>query len=412
MRHVSVLLAGVMLMACQGQQPDSQRSETNKAQSTPEISAEYAAKVHAQTLTLDTHIDIPLNYMTEIDPSQLTDLQVDIPKMSKGQLDAGFWIVYTPQGDLTDAGLEAAQDIAGTRIAAIDQFITENTKHVALAKTVQDVRRITGEGRKAILIGMENAYPIGDAIDTVSYYAEAGVRYMGITHFGHNQFGDSSNLNFVRDKGPKWNGLSPLGKELVREMNEHGIMVDVSHAGKATMMQAADISKTPIIASHSGVKAVADTARNLDDEQLRKIRDVGGVAQMVALGSYVKLPTEAQAAARKALDDEFGDRASWDQAKRDLYSERRDEITAMAREANVADFVNHIDHAVKVAGIDHVGIASDFDGGGGINGWQDARETLNVTAELLNRGYSEADIAKIWGGNLLRVLEVVEAGAK
>ena len=332
--------------------------------------------------------------------------------MSKGQLDAGFWIVYTPQGDLTDAGLEAAQDIAGTRIAAIDQFITENTKHVALAKTVQDVRRITGEGRKAILIGMENAYPIGDAIDTVSYYAEAGVRYMGITHFGHNQFGDSSNLNFVRDKGPKWNGLSPLGKELVREMNEHGIMVDVSHAGKATMMQAADISKTPIIASHSGVKAVADTARNLDDEQLRKIRDVGGVAQMVALGSYVKLPTEAQAAARKALDDEFGDRASWDQAKRDLYSERRDEITAMAREANVADFVNHIDHAVKVAGIDHVGIASDFDGGGGINGWQDARETLNVTAELLNRGYSEADIAKIWGGNLLRVLEAVEAGAK
>ena len=160
------------------------------------------------------------------------------------------------------------------------------------------------------------------------------------------------------------------------------------------------------------MKAVADTARNLDDEQLRKIRDVGGVAQMVALGSYVKLPTEAQAAARKALDDEFGDRASWDQAKRDLYSERRDEITAMAREANVADFVNHIEHAVKVAGIDHVGIASDFDGGGGINGWQDARETLNVTAELLNRGYSEADIAKIWGGNLLRVLEVVEAGAK
>ena len=270
MRHVSVLLAGVMLMACQGQQPESQRSETNKAQSTPEISAEYAAKVHAQTLTLDTHIDIPLNYMTEIDPSQLTDLQVDIPKMSKGQLDAGFWIVYTPQGDLTDAGLEAAQDIAGTRIAAIDQFITENTKHVALAKTVQDVRRITGEGRKAILIGMENAYPIGDAIDTVSYYAEAGVRYMGITHFGHNQFGDSSNLNFVRDKGPKWNGLSPLGKELVREMNEHGIMVDVSHAGKATMMQAADISKTPIIASHSGVKAVADTARNLDESSCVK----------------------------------------------------------------------------------------------------------------------------------------------
>jgi membrane dipeptidase len=177
-------------------------------------------------------------------------------------------------------------------------------------------------------------------------------------------------------------------------------------------MQAADLSRTPIIASHSGVKAVADSARNLDDEQLRKIRDVNGVAQMVALGAYVKLPTPQQQAAREALDAEFGDRSGWDQAKRDLYGERRAEITAMAREASVFDFVDHIDHAVKVAGIDHVGIASDFDGGGGIVSWQDASETENVTAELIKRGYSPEDIAKIWGGNLLRVMEAVEAAAK
>ena len=191
-------------------------------------------------------------------------------------------------------------------------------------------------------------------------------------------------------------------------MNDNGIMVDVSHAGNETMMQAADLSRTPIIASHSGVKAVADSARNLDDEQLRKIRDVGGVAQMVALGSYVKLPTAKQQDARDKLDAEFGDRNSWDQAKRDKYMARRANITAMAPEANVSNFVDHIDHTVKIAGIDHVGIASDFDGGGGIQSWQDASETQNVTAELIKRGYSDADIAKIWGGNLLRIMEIVE----
>jgi len=162
-------------------------------------------------------------------------------------------------------------------------------------------------------------------------------------------------------------------------------MVDLSHAGKETMMQAAELSRTPIIASHSGVKAVADTARNLDDEQLPE-----------------------QQAARDELDAEFGDRSTWDQAKRDSYGERRDEIKAMAAEATVSNFVDHIDHAVKIAGIDTVGIASDFDGGGGIDGWQDASETLAVTAELVKRGYSETDIAKIWGGNLLRVMEAVE----
>jgi len=396
-----LITTGLLMAACQAQAP-SEKQPASKS----------VAAIHAQTLTLDTHIDIPLTYMSEIDPSQITDLQVDIPKLSAGKLDSGFWIVYTPQGELTEEGLEAAQEIAGTRIAAIDQFVTDNPERVALAKTANDVRRITGEGRHAILIGMENAFPIGNAIDTLAYYAEGGVRYVGITHFGHNQFGDSSNPHPARDDGPKWNGLSPLGKTLVAALNDQGIMVDVSHAAKSTMMQAADLSRTPIIASHSGAKAVADSARNLDDEQLRKIRDVGGVAQMVALGSYVKLPTAEQQATRQALDAEFGDRNSWDQAKRDAYMAKRADITAMAPEATVADFVDHIDHAVKIAGIDHVGIASDFDGGGGIDGWKDASETENVTAELVRRGYSEIDIAKIWGGNLLRVMEVVEAGAR
>ena len=369
-------------------------------------------ELHETLLTIDTHVDIPLTYMREIDPSGPTDLQVDFPKLKTGGLKAAFFIVYTPQGDLTDAGYGGGLDIAETRMSAIETMLATHGDQIELAKTAADVRRIHAAGKHVALVGMENAYPLGETIESVPTWAARGVRYMGLTHFGHNQFGDSSNLNFIRDRGPKWNGLSPLGRELVEALNDNGIMVDVSHTGKATMMQAADLSRTPIVASHSGVKAVADSARNLDDEQLRKIAQVNGVAQMVALGAYVKLPTPEQQAARTALDAEFGERASWDQAKRDLYGQRRAEITAMAVEASVADFVDHIDHAVKIAGIDHVGIASDFDGGGGIDGWQNASETGKVTAELVKRGYSADDIAKIWGGNLLRVMEAVEAEAK
>jgi len=399
---------GLMLALTACVQPES---------AAPEPMSEIdVAALHDRVLTLDTHIDIPLTYMTEIDPTRKTDLQVDLPKLTTGKLDSGFWIVYTPQGDLTDDALIDARNIMKTRLSAISR-LTSELDQFTLAKTAADVRRITSEGKKAVLIGMENAYPLGDAgdlgdmLDQMPQIAASGVRYVGITHFGHNQFGDSSNPNFQRDTGPKWNGLSPLGEDLVLALNDNGIMVDLSHAGKETMMQAADLSRAPIIASHSGVKAVADTARNLDDEQLRKLAEVGGVAQMVALGSYVKLPTAEQQAARDKLDAEFGDRSTWDQAKRDLYGERRDVIKAMAPEASVSNFVDHIDHAVKIAGINHVGIASDFDGGGGIDGWQDASETLEVTRELVARGYSESDISKIWGGNLLRVMEAVEAEA-
>jgi len=291
--------------------------------------------LHDRTLTLDTHIDIPLTYMGEINPGGPTELQVDLPKLRQGQLDSGFWIVYTPQGELTYSGIKAAQEISETR-----------------------------------------PHPVRD------------------------------------NDRPRWNGLSPAGYRLITALNDAGVMVDVSHAAKSTMMQAADASATPIIASHSGVKAVADSARNLDDEQLRKIAEVNGVAQMVALGAYVKAPTAEQKAAREALDAEFGsNQALWGTYKKERYDARRKTISAMAPEATVADFVDHIDHAVAVAGVDHVGIASDFDGGGGIVGWKDASETQNVTAELVKRGYSEADIAKIWGGNLLRVMEAVEAVA-
>jgi len=381
------------------------------------VSAAEIARIHNSTLTLDTHVDVPLNYMTEIDPSGETQLQVDLGKLETGKLDAAFFIVYTPQGDLTDDGYAQAKQIAETRMKGISLMAEANKDRIAFAKTADEVRAAYADGKLIALVGMENAFPLGPSLDDLPLWAERGVRYVGITHFGHNQFGDSSNPNLARDNGPRHNGLSDLGRELVTALNDHGIMVDVSHTGKETMMQAAELSRTPIIASHSGVKAVADSARNLDDEQLRKIADVGGVAQMVALDAYVKPYTQEQVDFRDNLRKEMGldtpeARSKMTDADRAEYSRRIKGMWALSARASAADFVDHIDHAVKVAGIDHVGIASDFDGGGGLVGWKDATETENITAELIMRGYSEDDIAKIWGGNLLRVLDAVEAGAQ
>jgi len=413
----SACLVTLSLAACNNaaEEPDaSGQAEVNEAV----MSSADVAALHARALTLDTHIDIPLNYMIEIDPAGPTDLQVDQPKLEEGRLDSGFWIVYIPQGDMTEQGYATALSIAETRMSAIERLTSER-EDFELAVTASDVRRIVADGKFAVLVGMENAYPLAENPAAVEEWAARGVRYVGLTHFGHNQFGDSSNPNLQRDAnfvvGGRHGGLSDLGRELVKELNDHGVMVDVSHTGKQTMMQAADLSRTPIIASHSGVKAVADSRRNLDDEQLRKIAEVNGVAQMVALGAYVKLPTPEQQAARDALDAEydaeFGGRGTWDDATNRAYRARRSDITAMAAQASVSNFVDHIDHAVSVAGINHVGIASDFDGGGGVAGWQDASETQAVTAELIKRGYNEEQIGKIWGGNLLRVMEAVEAAA-
>ena len=424
MRKLFLSVAVLALCACQANGPKRD-----------------AAQIHKDTLTLDTHVDIPLNYMTEIDPGGPTDLQVDLGKLETGGLKVAFFIVYTPQGELTDEGFAAGREIAETRIAAIHQMAKNHRDKIILATSTEQVRNAVEQGFLVALVGMENAFPLGDACSfdykevvlrsgdvfddeefvrrcykNIKHWADRGVRYAGITHFGHNQFGDSSNHNPIKEDPAKYNGLSADGIILVKTLNRLGIMVDVSHAGKETMMQAADLSRSPIIASHSGVKAIADSARNLDDEQLRKIAAVGGVAQMVALDAYVKPYTEAQTTFRESLRKELSLETSEDRAAASAevladYEKRILGMWDIEPRASVADFVDHIDHAVKIAGIDHVGIASDFDGGGGVAGWQDASETPNVTAELVKRGYSNQDIAKIWGGNLLRVMEAAEKAA-
>ncbi|MEE2690529.1 MAG: dipeptidase [Pseudomonadota bacterium] len=378
-----------------------------------------ARAIHEKVLTLDTHVDIPENFVSaDVDPGTITKSQVDLPKMRAGGLDAAFFIVYTGQGPLTPEGYASALKTAEAKADAIQRMADAYPAQVEVALTAADAKRIHASGKRVALIGMENAYPLGPSVEDVGKWYKAGVRYMGITHFGHNQFGDSSNPNKeFGDEDAKYGGLSELGQALIAANNRAGVMVDVSHSGRETMMQAVALSKAPIIASHSGVKAIADTPRNLDDEQLRAIAANGGVAQIVALDEYVKPFTAEQKAFREALAKELkldtpAGRAAATPETRAEYEKRIVGMWAIAPRATVADFVDHIDHAVKVAGIDHVGVASDFDGGGGVSGWENATQTLNVTRELVKRGYTEEQIRKIWGGNLLRVMADVEKAAK
>jgi membrane dipeptidase len=354
--------------------------------------------------------------------------------MFDGGLDGTFFSVYVRQTTETQnpdafkpAGYERAYK------AAIEKFdgIHRLTEQIApdkieLAHTSADVRRIKAHGKKVALIGVENGYPIGEDVGRVKEFYDRGARYLSLTHNGHNQLSDSHTGE--RD-GWKWNGLSPLGKKVLAEMNRVGLMIDVSHPSKASMMQSLALSKAPIIASHSAVRALCDVSRNIDNEQLMALKENGGVIQVVAYGSFVKTPkpdSQARATALAALRREFdlpepaapGQRGSGPAALAWLSAERRSEYDRKLAEidkkypasppATVADFIDHVDYAVKLIGIDHVGIASDFEGGGGVLGWNDASETFNVTLELVRRGYTEEQIEKLWGGNLLRVMDEVQ----
>ncbi len=439
---------------------------TPRSPQSDEALVKRARTIHDRVLTLDTHDDInPDNFTPERNYTQELPTQVNLPKMVKGGLDAAFFIVYVGQGPLTPEGFDGAYKQAIAKFDAVDRL----TKQIApdkieLALTAADVQRIYKSGKKVALIGVENGYPLGDAstaIKRVKEFYDRGARYLSLAHNGHSQLADSNN----GEASGQWahNGLSDLGKQVVAELNRVGIMVDLSHPSKAANMQAIALSKAPVIASHSSVRALCDHSRNMDDELLLALKKNGGVVQTVAFSTYVKTPpppSPARAEALTKLEQELGlpagslgrggrgggggggGRGRGDAAnapagagaaapaaaagagrggrgnplaqlsedKRAEAQKKLDEIDAKfppPPRANVSDFVDHIDYIVKKIGIDHVGISSDFDGGGGIDGWNDAAETFNVTLELVRRGYTEDQIGKIWSGNLLRVMEEV-----
>ena len=377
-----------------------------------------AHAIHDKIITVDTHVDIPPNFSTDaydmMKPGPRFQ-QVHLPTMLSGGLDAPFLIVFVGQGPRDTAGYAGALADAFVKVAAIHKLAEQiYPAQVELAVTAADVRRIHAAGKKVVLMGMENGYPIGKDIRLLDQFYDYGVRYLGLLHNGHNDLGDSAQPDKKRNEpAAEWNGLSPLGKQVVKRLNELGIMVDVSHSSNQTTLDMLATSKAPVIASHSGVKSVYDHPRNLSDEALEGIKRSGGVAQIVAFDSYLRAVPPEKTEAVTALGKEMGFKEPGDILKITpdqgrIYDARMAEIDKRWPKAGVKEFVDHIDYAVNKIGIDHVGIASDFNGGGGIDGWSNAGETFNVTLELVKRGYTEDQIAKIWGGNLLRVMEQVE----
>lgn len=383
-----------------------------------ELSELEVRAIHDRILTIDTHVDIPSGYATSrLDPNTWTRLQVDLPKMRAGGLDAAFFIVYVQQRDLNEEGYATARARAEETYQAIMRMVRANPERIALATTADEVEEIYASGRLIALIGIENSYFMGENIEEeVPLWAARGARYASLTHFRNNQFGGSSNPDLSAGDPMEDPGLTDLGRRLVELLNDHGIMVDISHVGPRTSLEAIQMSRAPVIASHSGARAVYDHPRNLSDALLDAIRDNGGVAQMVAFRSYLRDIDPGLTVAMAELRSEFGldQPGGWERStpeSRAAYQDRLAALRAQFPDATIADMADHIDYAVQRIGIDHVGIVSDFDGGGGVRGWDDASETPNVTAELLRRGYSEEDIAKLWGGNVLRVMRGVEAAA-
>lgn len=396
---------------------------------------EKARTIHKKILTLDSHIDFaPANLTSERNYTQRLDTQFNLPNMIDGGLGGLFFSIFVGQtreaqnpDAFKPAGYERAYKLAVEKFEAVQRFTREIAPDkIVLASNAADVRRINAQGKKVALMGVENGYPMGEDLARVKEFYDRGARYMSLTHNGHNQLADSHTGE--RD-GWKWNGLSPLGKQVIAEMNRLGIMIDISHASKESMMQMALLSKAPIIASHSSVRALCNVSRNLDDEQLLALKKTDGVIQIVALGDFVKTTnpdSSDRAQALAALKRDYnlpeatgpGQRARFQAALKRLPADRRAQYERNLAEidqkhpgdppATIKDFVNHIDYAVKLIGIDHVGISSDFDGGGGVIGWNDTSETFNVTLELVRRGYTEQEIAKLWSGNLLRVMGDVQ----
>ena len=408
-----------LLLSCQ--------SPKNKGE---EELATRARKIHKNVITLDTHIDINVkNFTDSLNYSADLPTQVNLPKMEAGGLDVGWFIVYTGQDSLNTDGYAGAALNASQKFEAIHRLCESyGPDRIGLAGTSAELKQLHGSGKKVAMIGVENAYPMGTDLSNFKKYHDLGARYISLAHNGHSQFSDSH----TGEADGHWlhNGLSDLGIQAVKEMNRLGIMIDVSHLSKAAMLQILKLSEAPVIASHSSARSLCDHSRNLDDEQLDKIRQNGGVVQTVALDAYLNSEKAAKRSSYMAdlyreTTDSLG--ILWDEAPGDFpagmgledFLEKHPQIrqTAVAYSktdqdappaVDVSDFVDHIDYMVGRIGVDHVGISSDFDGGGGIEGWSDASETFNVTLELVKRGYNEEEIAKLWGANLLRVLDKVQ----
>jgi membrane dipeptidase len=380
--------------------------------------AARAAALHQRLFTVDAHLDTPTfslihtgwDFGQRHDPA-IDYSQIDLPRMREGGLKAAFFAVWLDQGPRTPVALRAACDRARRIILKTRETISRHAGMCELALSADDGPRIAATGRRAIYLSLENGYAIGKDLSLLTTYQQLGVRMAGITHWKNNDLDDSST-----DEKPEWNGLSPLGRDYVRECNRLGLVIDASHASDAALREVLAISRAPIVLSHSGCRALCDHVRNVDDDLLRKVAAHGGVIHLDAVANYVvkKSKDPAFAAAEEQFEKSYAGRELSDA---EIAGQERAWQALLQRffpvpHATLDDFVKHVVHAIEVAGIDHVGIGTDFDGGGRLAGLQDAGDYPKITLALLRRGYSEADIAKIWGGNTLRVLRAAEDCAR
>jgi microsomal dipeptidase-like Zn-dependent dipeptidase len=430
---VSPFLAALWVTACGG---DAGSNAPAEAAETESAMVERARGIHERVITLDTHNDIdPADFTADRNYTADLPTQVNLPKMEAGGLDVSWLIVFTAQEELNDEAYEAAHASALEHFEAIHRLTEEIAPdQIELALTTDDVRRIVTSGKKVAMIGVENAYPVGTDLSNIEKFHELGARYMSLAHNGNSQLADSN----TGERDGVWlhGGLSDLGRQAVAELNRLGIMIDLSHPSKEANLQTLELSRAPVIASHSAARAVGDVSRNLDDEQLLALKENGGVVQTVAFASYVDPgKSAAHQATRMALERSIAEpmgieivdrrtyymmgeeeRAAYDVATQPVTeaveARLEAEVNPVAPPVDVSDFVDHIDYLVELIGIEHVGISSDFDGGGGVLGWDDASETFNVTLELVRRGYTEEQIGLLWSGNLLRVLDEVQAVAE
>lgn len=401
---LAVAASGLALAAC-----------TTTASVPHGVSAEAWA-IHQRLMTLDTHLDTPAFFDTvrgydimERHDVERDGTQVDYPRMVEGGLDGGFWVIYMGQGPLTPEGYRTIRDTALLRALAIHKMVAAHSDKFELALTSADAARINAAGKKIVYISIENSYELGEDISLLDTFYKLGVRMAGPVHNGTNQLADSTNPG---ELGMKWGGLSPLGKEYVRRANQLGIVLDGSHASDATIEQMIDLSATPIILSHHGADHLNEHPRNAPDALLKKLAARGGVIHMNALGSFIKsLPqTKERTDALTALRTKWGNPNELQGARYEQYLDELGALNAQFPEnrATFEDYMQQVLYTIKLVGVDHVGFGADWDGGGGLDGFRDITALPKITERLLKEGYTEADLAKMWGGNVVRLLKAAE----
>jgi membrane dipeptidase len=376
-----------------------------------------APRIHEKCLTIDTHCDTPMKMIKPgfnvRDEHKAPQSRVDLPRMKKGGLDAMFFAVFTGQKPRTDENYDKTYKLAHQMLDSIHAMLKKDCDLATLALKADDLAQIEKTGKRAIYIGMENGFPLAKDINRVEEFYKLGVRYITLCHSYHNDICDSSSDSKPAEHG----GVSEFGKQVIAEMNRLGMMIDISHASDKSFFDAIELSKAPIIASHSSVRAVAKHNRNMTDEMIKKLAEKGGVIQICLLDDYIKEPDttavkfQEMKSLRKIYKTTFN---QMNEKEKEAFSQRWEEVQGMNAEdmPSVKNLVDHIDHVKNLVGVDYVGIGSDFDGGGGLRDCTDVSQFPNITMELVKRGYSEKEIRKIWGGNLLRVFRDVEKVAE